>query len=95
MPGSLTLSAQKIVCNNVHGRSVSNCARETNAAFAEIAVQLGSDILGDFWRIRAFAGIGFQGLKTSSGNFDLTERTPATWRGRASGSTRILSTRAR
>ncbi|NLT39668.1 MAG: penicillin-binding protein [Clostridiales bacterium] len=72
--GSLTLSGQKIVCNNVHGEIgfKTALAKSCNAAFAEIAVQLGSDILGDFVEDTGVCGgIGFQGLKTSSGNFDL------------------------
>jgi len=74
--GSMTLSGQKIVCNNTHGTIdfKTALAKSCNCALGQIAAQLGADVLQKYVdKVKICDSLTFQGVGTAKGQFDLSQ----------------------
>lgn len=74
--GSMTLSGQKIICGGIHGEIDfrTALAKSCNCAFAQIAEQLGTQTLTDYVvKTGVCDSIEFQGVSSSTGQFDLSQ----------------------
>lgn len=74
--GSYMIGHQTVVCNSVHGELsfADALTYSCNVAFAQIAVELGSDDLMDFVEDAGITEtISFDGFSTEPGNFDLSD----------------------
>lgn len=84
--GSARIGSETVICNGVHGTINFRQAlcQSCNVAFAQIADQLGADVLTDYARRFGITdSLSFDGFVTKSGNFDLSEATAyeAAWAG--------------
>ena len=84
--GSAQIGSETVICNGVHGTINFQQAlcRSCNVAFAQIADELGADVLTDYaQRFGVTDSLSFDGFVTKSGNFDLSEATAyeAAWAG--------------
>ncbi len=74
--GSMILSGQKIICNHVHGKISfkTALAKSCNIAFAELAAELGADVLSRYAaKTGLCSSLSFQSVDTAKGKFDLTD----------------------
>lgn len=74
--GSLQIGADTVTCDGKHGKqSLKQAFRNScNSAFAQIALQLGKDVLSDY--VQQFGitqSVEFDGITTAKGNYDLTD----------------------
>lgn len=74
--GSYQIGADTVTCNGKHGKqSLKQAFRNScNSAFAQLALQLGSDTLSDY--VEQFGitdSVQFDGITTAQGSFDLTD----------------------
>lgn len=84
--GSARIGSETVICNGVHGTVNFRQAlcQSCNVAFAQIADELGADVLTDYARRFGITdSLSFDGFVTKSGNFDLSEATAyeAAWAG--------------
>ncbi len=84
--GSARIGSETVICNGVHGTINFRQAlcQSCNVAFAQIADQLGADVLTDYARRFGITdSLSFDGFVTKNGNFDLSEATAyeAAWAG--------------
>lgn len=84
--GSAQIGSETVICNGVHGTINFQQAlcQSCNVAFAQIADELGADVLTDYaQRFGVTDSLSFDGFVTKSGNFDLSEATAyeAAWAG--------------
>ena len=84
--GSAQIGSETVICNGVHGTINFRQAlcQSCNVAFAQIADELGADVLTDYaQRFGVTDSLSFDGFVTKSGNFDLSEATAyeAAWAG--------------
>ena len=84
--GSAQIGSETVICNGVHGTINFQQAlcQSCNVAFAQIADELGADVLTDYAdRFGITDSLSFDGFVTKSGNFDLSEATAyeAAWAG--------------
>lgn len=84
--GSAQIGSETVICNGVHGTISFRQAlcQSCNVAFAQIADELGADVLTDYARRFGITeSLSFDGFVTKSGNFDLSEATAyeAAWAG--------------
>ncbi|MGM9563721.1 MAG: penicillin-binding transpeptidase domain-containing protein [Faecousia sp.] len=84
--GSAQIGSETVICNGVHGMINFQQAlcQSCNVAFAQIADELGADVLTDYaQRFGVTDSLSFDGFVTKSGNFDLSEATAyeAAWAG--------------
>ena len=84
--GSARIGSETVICNGVHGTINFRQAlcQSCNVAFAQIADELGADVLTDYAeRFGITDSLSFDGFVTKSGNFDLSEATAyeAAWAG--------------
>ena len=84
--GSARIGSETVICNGVHGTINFRQAlcQSCNVAFAQIADELGADVLTDYAeRFGITDSLSFDGFITKSGNFDLSEATAyeAAWAG--------------
>ena len=84
--GSAQIGSETVICNGVHGTISFRQAlcQSCNVAFAQIADELGADVLTDYaQRFGITDSLSFDGFVTKSGNFDLSEATAyeAAWAG--------------
>lgn len=84
--GSAQVGSETVICNGVHGTINFRQAlcQSCNVAFAQIADELGADVLTDYAdRFGITDSLSFDGFVTKSGNFDLSEATAyeAAWAG--------------
>lgn len=84
--GSARIGSETVICNGIHGSINFRQAlcQSCNVAFAQIADELGADVLTDYAeRFGITDSLSFDGFVTKSGNFDLSEATAyeAAWAG--------------
>ena len=84
--GSAQIGSETVICNGVHGTINFQQAlcQSCNVAFAQIADELGADVLTDYaQRFGVTDSLSFDGFVTKRGNFDLSEATAyeAAWAG--------------
>ena len=74
--GSCQIDGETVNCNGTHG-SVDlrwALANSCNVAFAQLAVELGSDVLEDYAeKLGITASVSFDGVTTAPGHFDLSD----------------------